>query len=87
MTIFGKTSLANYLNWFLYSGIGLVDVELKLKAIKSFVDKKKLVNQSDILNRIIIGYLEKINIDINFLLTLPEKNGRFYSYFLFTDIL
>ena len=39
-------------------GMGLVDVELKLKAIKAWWTKR-LVVQSCILNRIMIGYLGK----------------------------
>ena len=59
-------------------GIGLVDVELKLKDIKASWTKR-LVDQSCILNRIINGYLEKINIDVNYLLTLTERKIKDFT--------
>ena len=59
-------------------GIGLLDVKLKLKAIKASWTKR-LVDQSCILNRIINGYLEKINIDINYLLTLTERKIKDFT--------
>ena len=46
-------------------GIGSVNVELKLKAIETSLTKI-LVDQSCIFNRLRNGYLENINIDINY---------------------
>lgn len=52
-------------------GIGLVHIELKLKALKaSWV--KRLTDESNVINNIVNSYLNLMKIDLNYLLTLSE---------------
>lgn len=66
------------------SGIGVMDVELKLKTLKaSWV--KRLTDKSNVISNIVNGYLNVMKIDFNYLLTLFEiktENVTLISNFL-----
>ena len=58
-------------------GVGLVDIELKFKALKA-AWSKILVNKDCVLNHIIDSYLSRFQIDINYILSLSEtKSSNF----------
>ena len=50
-------------------GVGLVDIELKFKALKA-AWSKILVNKDCVLNHIIDSYLSRFQIDIDYILSL-----------------
>lgn len=60
------------------SGLSLVDIELKLKAIKaSWV--KRLIDESNVNNNIVNSYLNVMKIDLNYLLTLSETKTENFT--------
>lgn len=60
------------------SGLGLVDIELKLKAIKaSWV--KRLTEKYNVINNIVNSYWNVMKLDLNYLLTLSETKTENFT--------
>lgn len=60
------------------SGLGLVDIELKLKAIKaSWV--KRWTEKYNVINNIVNSYWNVMKIDLNYLLTLSETKTENFT--------
>lgn len=53
-------------------GIGVIDIELKLKALKaSWVNR---LSESCLINEVINAYLKRVNLNLNYILSTTERN-------------
>lgn len=60
-------------------GIGLVDIELKLKALKAS-SVKRLTDESNVIDNIVNSYVTVMKIDLNYLLTLSEIKTENFTH-------